>query len=295
MADNTQLDSGSGGDVIATDDISGVKHQRVKLEFGGDGVATEVDHGDPLPTLGLTNTAALGLDANLTSDTAVGYNPDHDSASEETITNAGGSWLDAPLTSAETVDLVSDDAADALAGTGARSVKITGLSGSYAAQTETVNLNGTGTVASTSSFIVVYRIEVTAVGSGATNAGTITAQSTTSAKVFAAISPSRGRSAAAVWCVREGATGMIHHWESDLHAAGATKYAGLRLEAYDTQNAPTWTTLDYMSVREEHGTNHHDLHVPLVIPERTLLRVQGDASADNCIITSQFSIVERIP
>lgn len=49
MADNTQLDIGSGGDVIATDDISGVKHQRVKVEFGADGSATDVSALNRLP------------------------------------------------------------------------------------------------------------------------------------------------------------------------------------------------------------------------------------------------------
>ena len=36
MADNTTLDSGTGGDVIATDDILGVKYQRVKREIPSD-------------------------------------------------------------------------------------------------------------------------------------------------------------------------------------------------------------------------------------------------------------------
>lgn len=40
MADNTTLNAGSGGDVIATDDIGGVKHQQVKIEWGADGTAT---------------------------------------------------------------------------------------------------------------------------------------------------------------------------------------------------------------------------------------------------------------
>lgn len=35
--DNTTLNSGTGGDVIASDDISGVKFQRIKLIFGPDG------------------------------------------------------------------------------------------------------------------------------------------------------------------------------------------------------------------------------------------------------------------
>ncbi len=50
MADNTQLNLGSGGDVIATDEIAGVKHQRVKVEFGADGSATDVSPLNGLPT-----------------------------------------------------------------------------------------------------------------------------------------------------------------------------------------------------------------------------------------------------
>lgn len=52
MADNTQLNSGSGGDVIASDDIGpGVKYQRVKLTLGADGVNDgDVASGNPMPT-----------------------------------------------------------------------------------------------------------------------------------------------------------------------------------------------------------------------------------------------------
>ncbi len=38
MADNTTLNSGTGGDIIASDDIGGIKFQRVKLVQGSDGV-----------------------------------------------------------------------------------------------------------------------------------------------------------------------------------------------------------------------------------------------------------------
>jgi hypothetical protein len=49
MADNTTLNAGTGGDVVATDDIGGVKHQRVKVEFGADGSASDVSPTNPLP------------------------------------------------------------------------------------------------------------------------------------------------------------------------------------------------------------------------------------------------------
>ena len=49
MSDNTVLNLGTGGDTIATDDISGVKHQYVKIEYGADNSATPVSLANPLP------------------------------------------------------------------------------------------------------------------------------------------------------------------------------------------------------------------------------------------------------
>jgi len=52
MADNTQANVGSGGDIIATDDIGGgVKVQRVKTTWGPDGTMNDADvaSGKPLP------------------------------------------------------------------------------------------------------------------------------------------------------------------------------------------------------------------------------------------------------
>lgn len=51
MADNTTINRGTDGDTIATDDIDGIKHQLVKMEFGKDGEATEVTALTPLPIL----------------------------------------------------------------------------------------------------------------------------------------------------------------------------------------------------------------------------------------------------
>ncbi len=51
MANNTTLNAPSvtGGDVVATEDIGGVKHQLIKLEFGAASVATLVTASTPLP------------------------------------------------------------------------------------------------------------------------------------------------------------------------------------------------------------------------------------------------------
>jgi hypothetical protein len=50
MADNTTLNTGTGGDVIASDDITGVKYQRVKITLGADGVNDgDVSSSNALP------------------------------------------------------------------------------------------------------------------------------------------------------------------------------------------------------------------------------------------------------
>lgn len=49
MADNTVLNAGTGGDTIATDDIAGVKVQRVKVTWGVDGTMNDASATNPLP------------------------------------------------------------------------------------------------------------------------------------------------------------------------------------------------------------------------------------------------------
>ncbi len=79
MADNTTLDAGSGGDTIATDDIAGVKYQRVKVTAGADGTATDIIAGGGveasalLVTVASDSTGVLSVDDNggsLTVDNA---------------------------------------------------------------------------------------------------------------------------------------------------------------------------------------------------------------------------------
>lgn len=69
MADNTLTTS---GDLIATDDIAGVKVQRVKVQYGADGSATDVATANPLPVKGAKlSTAAVSAVASAASATTL--------------------------------------------------------------------------------------------------------------------------------------------------------------------------------------------------------------------------------
>lgn len=60
MADNTTLNAMTGGDVIAADDIGGVKHQLMKVEYGGADSATQVSLSSGLPVNVLSAPSATG-------------------------------------------------------------------------------------------------------------------------------------------------------------------------------------------------------------------------------------------
>lgn len=64
MADNTLQ---GGSDLIATDDIGGVKHPLVKIEFGAADSATQVSAAAPLPVVALTNAVVSTANSSTTN------------------------------------------------------------------------------------------------------------------------------------------------------------------------------------------------------------------------------------
>jgi hypothetical protein len=60
MADNVAITPGSGA-TIAADDIGGVLHQRIKIETGADGTATDVSAANPMPVMGGLVTVAVEM------------------------------------------------------------------------------------------------------------------------------------------------------------------------------------------------------------------------------------------
>lgn len=70
MADNTLLNLGTGGDTIASDDISGVKYQRVKLIEGVDGTNDgDISATNPLPVHPMGALVTCRTDVTRPADT----------------------------------------------------------------------------------------------------------------------------------------------------------------------------------------------------------------------------------
>lgn len=94
MADDVTLNPGSGGDVVAADDISGVKFQRIKLVLGANGVNDgDVSSANPVPISGsVTGTVTA-------NSTSIEYKTMIDEASS-TVTYIGKAAAGGSLSSA---------------------------------------------------------------------------------------------------------------------------------------------------------------------------------------------------
>lgn len=102
---------------------------------------------------------------------ALGNNPDIDVAPED-VWSGGGlyPWM----TAATSLEIVSSSAADASAGTGARTVRIEGLDATFTAVNQIVTMNGLTAVAIPTQLFRINRAVMITAGSGQTNAGDIT-------------------------------------------------------------------------------------------------------------------------
>jgi hypothetical protein len=155
--------------------------------------------------------AALGVKAGLTLVDRFGRNTDVDAASAaEDIWDGGGTYTGFPTGAGETVNVFSGSANDTAAGTGLRTLRISGLDTDGTVQSEIITLNGTSAVTSTGTYTRVNLAVGLTAGSGGANAGTITVRhTTTTANVFTVVPIGANRSQVCAYTVPADKRGLI--------------------------------------------------------------------------------------
>jgi hypothetical protein len=128
----------------------------------------------------MTDTLGIGIGGDFTYAAAIARIPGALADHRFGFSSGGGTpqHLDATTyteqASAAIRSLSSSSGSDTAAGIGARQVTITGFDASMNALSEVVTLNGTTAVATTNSYRFIERLQVTSVGTGSFNVGTIT-------------------------------------------------------------------------------------------------------------------------
>lgn len=188
----------------AVDEINGRHHQRVKIQHGEDGSATDVSLASPLPVDDVLLAEAAGRVTGRMVVAKFGRNPEVGTSIED-ITAIGGTYAGF-LTAASAVRIkAGGNSNDTAAGSGARSVFISGLDENWAMATEELATAGaSASSATTTTFVRVFRVWVGDVGTyGAANTDDIEIE-TTGGVTVALIEATYGQSQLAVYTVPVG-------------------------------------------------------------------------------------------
>jgi len=213
----------------------------------------------------------------------------------ETIWMQGGVY--SYLTSASTVYVTSDDAADAAGGTGARTVTVLGLDANYNNVQETLTVGGSvGTV----EFLRVFRAFVVESGSVGTNVGDVrvTTGAGGSGTVLADIGTigtgttfGLGQTQLALYTIPAHCTGYLTTWNVGIGSYNNSATVSLYTRVFDTGYL-SFRTRDIMDVPGGYHTRNYG--IPLKIPAKTDIEVRGIASTGTSISASfDLILVEK--
>ena len=221
--------------------------------------------------------------------TVFGYNADVDTA-VETIWAIGG-VLTLP-SAAAILTVSSGSASDAAAGTGARTVFISGLNASYNEISETVILNGQTAVNTVNSYLRIQSAYVATAGSGLTAVGIIyigtgTVTTGVPATIYSGIAIGDNATQVGSWTVPAGYTAYITSGGTSTAAQAAGVHVVTSLNIIDTSNVPRVLA----TVTLANSSSNFDFNLPLAVPEKTTIQARAFGSAANNHVSAYFQIV----
>lgn len=215
-----------------------------------------------------------------------GRNSDIDTGATETIWANGGTYTFPAA--AQTLDVVSSSGNDTSAGTGARTIELFGLDGSYDEVSETVTLNGTSAVTTSNTYLRFNRGIVRTAGSGGQNAGTITIDQTTSGTVVAGISPGINQTQLGVYTVPNNTTAYMMGVN-----VGAMKgsSSGVDVDMFVRPVGEVFQLKGTYGAHTTAGGSVNPFTVPIVLAEHTDVRFDGTVTANNTQVFVEFPMV----
>jgi hypothetical protein len=220
-----------------------------------------------------------------------GFNPDIDDTLE-TVWAQGG--LYSYLAAATQLSVSSSSTDDTSAGTGARTVTLSGLDANYSEISETVTLNGQTAVTTTNSYLRIFRMVVNSAGSGGENAGVIyagtgTVTSGVPANKYATIAIGDNQTLMAIWTVPANHTAYLLQTDVTVATTQNNKYCTASLVA--RPYGEVFQVKDRFVKAESQTTLTYSL--PLEFEEKTDIeyRAIGDSAGADIAISAAFEIV----
>ena len=205
-----------------------------------------------------------------------GANFDIDQATDpESVWAGGGLYPWASFATAQTIYCISTSASDTA------TLTVEGLDANYNEQTESVTLTGTSAVATTSTFIRVFRMTY----EDGANVGTITARVTSgTGAVVAQIDVAYAQTLMAVYTVPAGHTGYMVALDGTIDSN-----KNCQILMYHRLFGKPFRIAH---IAESSGHYRYDYHAPLRVPEKTDIDIGVDnVSGNDSRVTANFDIV----
>lgn len=200
--------------------------------------------------------------------------------SVETIWQQGGLYSYPP--SATTMTVSSSNTNDTSAGTGARTVLISGLDGDYNEISETITLNGQTAVTTTNSFLRVNRGIVLTAGSGGANAGIIyvgtgTVTTGVPANIYTTINgDGTNQSLQAFWTVPANYNAYIYQTNISTGNSSNTP-AVLKTLLVARPHGGVFNTKEVIVLTD--GNHLQDYSFPITLTEKTDIEFRAESSS----------------
>jgi len=210
-----------------------------------------------------------------------------------TVSSGGTSLIWVAPTQARTHTIASTDANDTSGGSGARTVRISGLtSWSTAEVTEDVTMNTGAPPTTSNSYVIIYRMQVLTKGATNVNIGIITATATTDATITARINIGEGQTQMAIYGIPSIQTMYIGRFYGNVNrsagAAGALDVS-LRVNSEPEAELTNFVVKHTFGVITT-GTSALTINYEAfkIIPGPAIIKVQGVSTANDLDVSAGF-------
>lgn len=193
------------------------------------------------------------------------------------------------LSAAEKMNIVSTSTSDTSAGTGARTVLLSGTDSSYNEITETITMNGTSNVLSVNNYLRVNLMEVVTAGSGGVTAGAITATAQTAGTVQANMPIGENRTGKSHYTIPLGKTAYLVSFLPSM-AAGKTG-ADVALEARPLNEVFRMVTRMAVQTSGTSAIDHVTKNGTAKFVAKTDIKVVGTGQANDQDVFAEYILI----
>jgi hypothetical protein len=209
--------------------------------------------------------------------------------------NAGDLWV-AP-TVARQHFIASTSASDdgSPVGVGARTIQVYGLTAWDAVETsEVITLNGTTSVATVASYVIIHRMKVLSWGTSGPNVGVITATAVLDATVTARIAAGEGQTQMAIYGICSTDTAyMTSYYASAIKSATSLAVEMTLLLNTQPDTSPVGFLTKHTVGLATEGSNyvHHCFHPYFKISGPAIIKIKGNSSSASTDVSAGFDLI----